>query len=275
MEKIIGILAIYICIFYNCFALDVRAVSSCINEDVISNTTTRVNFTLTGVKIVGKDIGDNSYFELSGDTGMNNNFIVGENLSITSAEDNVRGNRVFFHNRKNEKKSEIEVDIKGTLLFNWKYQNKRLNLVLGKIYNQSGGWEKISIELQNLKIINPLEVKVEENMYLGRVIAGEELDTETTDGAHPAKLTIKGEKGKKINITIPESVDIENKDRDQLNVKLRFRENKESEISKIFVMSDGKNGVIKDFYIDGNAKTKKDSSGRYKGKFIVRVEYES
>lgn len=275
MKKIIVVFLMQVCIFISSFSMSVQTDYAYFNEDVISNITTRINFTLVGVRISGNNIDKDSYFELEGNSGLNGNFLLGENLIITSAENNMRGNRVYFRNKKGEFNSEIKIDIKGTLLLNWRSQDRRVNLVIGKVYDRLGNWEKVSVELQQINIIKPLEIKVEDHMYLGRAIAGEKMDTEKTSDAHPAKLTFMGELGENIKIVIPQEVKIMNNLGDSLNVRLGFRDNKSTQITKKFIKKENNQGVIRDFYIDGIAETNSNNFGEYKGEFIVRVEYEN
>lgn len=275
MKKMIIVFIVQVCIFISSFSMNVKADYTYFSEDVISNITTRINFTLVGVRIPGKNIDKNSYFELESNSGLNGSFLFGENLIITSAENNIRGNRVYFRDKKSEFSSEIKIDIKGTLLLNWKSQDRRVNLVIGRVYDRFGNWEKVSLELQQINIIKPLEIKVEDHMYLGRVIAGEKMDTEKTSDAHPARLTFIGELGESIKIEIPQEVKIINELGDILNVRLRFRDNKSTKIIKKFIKKENNQGVIRDFYIDGATETNSNNFGKYKGEFKVRVEYEN
>lgn len=275
MKKLIVIFLMQINIFLNAFSMSVRSDYAYFSEDVIANITTRIDFTLVGVRISGKNIDKDSYFQLEGNSGLNSNFLLGENLVITSAENNIRGNKAYFRDKKGEFTSEIKLDIKGTLLLNWRGQDRRSNLVVGRVYDNFGNWEKVSLELQQLNIIKPLEIKVEDHMYLGRAIAGEKLDTESTNGAHPAKLTFIGELGENIKVIIPQEVKIINDLGDILNVRLKFRDNKSIKIVKKFIKKENNQGVIRDFYIDGATETNLNSFGKYKGEFTVRVEYEN
>lgn len=275
MKKLIVIFLIQISIFINAFSMSARSDYAYFSEDVIANITTRIDFTLVGVRISGKNIDKDSYFQLEGNSGLNSNFLLGENLMITSSENNIRGNKAYFRDKKGEFTSEIKLDIKGTLLLNWRGQDRRSNLVVGRVYDRFGNWEKVSLELQQINIIKPLEIKVEDHMYLGRAIAGERLDTESTNGAHPARLSFIGEVGHNIKIVIPEDVKIVNELGDSLDVKLRFRDNRGTKIVKKIIKMENNQGIIRDFYIDGSTETNSNNFGKYKGKFTVRVEYES
>ena len=277
MKNIIIMSIIYICICLNSFGINCRADYSYFNEDVIANTTTRTSFSLVGITIYGKNIDKDSYFVLEGNSGLNGNFVIGENLQMTSPDNNIIGNKALFRDKEGKIVSEIKLDIKGNMLFNWKNKSKRADLLVGKIYNSRGSSEDVYINLKEIAIINTLKVNVEDHMDLGVIIAGEEADTEKSSNAKPAKLNISGEMGKNVKISMPNSIKIRNeKNDDELNVDLRFRENRSNEITKTFnTLEKNNQGIIRDFYIDGNIKTSADDYGTYNGSFIVRVEYEN
>ena len=244
-----------------------------LRDDVIHGVTTRTEFRANEVKVESRR---GSYFVLENSINLGNSFIKTENLKITSSEDNVRGNKIFFKDKNGRFDDEIKFDLHGTLIFDWSKSNKIKKIKIGKIYNESGKVEKqVYLNFNEIEIIHSLKIKVEENMYLGRVIAGEELSTEKSINAHPARVSFQGEIGKNIKITIPELAEIKNEANDVLKVNLWFRENKKQKLIKEFKEGKNNQGMINDILIDGKANTTKDSFGRYKGVFIVRVEYEN
>lgn len=241
-------------------------------DDVIHGVTTRTEFKANEVEIRSNR---GNYFILENSINLGNSFIKTENLKITSSEDNVIGNKIYFKDKNGKFDDKIKFDLQGILIFDWSKSNRIKKIKIGKIYNESGKVEKqVYLNFNEIEIIHSLKIKVEENMYLGRVIAGEELSTEKSINAHPARVSFQGEKGKSIKITIPELAEIKNEANDILKVNLWFRENKNQELKKEFKESKNNQGIINDVLIDGKANTTKDSFGRYKGVFIVRVEYE-
>lgn len=246
-----------------------------LKEDVIHRVTTRIGFTANKVKIKSNR---GSYFILENSINLGNSFIKTENLKMTSSDDNVVGNKIFFRNKEGRLIDEIKFDLQGIFVFDWSKSNnsKEMKIInIGKIYDETGRIEeKVYLDLSSIDVKHSLKIEVKENMYLGRVIAGEELSTEKSINAHPARVSFQGEKGESVKITIPELAEIKNEANDVLKVNLWFRENKNQKLIKEFKEVKNNQGIINDVLIDGKANTTKDSFGRYEGKFIVRVEYE-
>ena len=115
--------------------------------------------------------------------------------------------------------------------------------------------------------IHPLKVQVKENMDLGQTCSGGILSTAPGGTGTPAKIVVTGEKGKNYQLKIPQRTTITNtRGNDTLEVLLNLR-NK-------FILPSHKDGKeYTEFIIDGLCKTRDSSFGKYKGSFVVRVEY--
>lgn len=276
MKKIF-IIILYILSFCVSFALDVQTDYIYLKDDVIYGATTRTEFRLNQVSIKLRNIKD-SYFMLEDSLSLKNNFIKGENLKITSSEENVIGNKIFFRNKEGRIVNEIKFDLQGIFVFDWsnlKTTREVKRLKIGKIYDETGRVEEqVYLDLNNIDVIYSLKIKVEQDMYLGKVIAGERLSTERSIDAHPAKISLIGEKGKNVEIKIPRSATIKNETNDDLVVNLKFRENKKQSLKKRFDRVEGNKSIINDILIDGETDTDRNNFGKYVGSFVVRVEYE-
>lgn len=276
MKKIF-IIILYILSFCVSFALDVQTDYIYLKDDVIYGATTRTEFRLNQVSIKLRNIKD-SYFMLEDSLSLKNNFIKGENLKITSSEENVIGNKIFFRNKEGRIVNEIKFDLQGIFVFDWsnlKTTREVKRLKIGKIYDETGRVEEqVYLDLNNIDVIYSLKIKVEQDMYLGKVIAGERLSTERSIDAHPAKISLIGEKGKNVEIKIPRSATIKNETNDELVVNLKFRENKKQSLKKRFDRVEGNKSIINDILIDGETDTDRNNFGKYVGSFVVRVEYE-
>ncbi|WP_300360996.1 hypothetical protein [Fusobacterium sp.] len=276
MKKIF-IIILYILSFCVSFALDAQTDYIYLKDDVIYGVTTRTEFRIDQVNIKLRN-GKGRYFALENSLNLKNNFIKGENLKITSNEENVIGDKIFFRNREGKVVDEIKFDLQGIFIFDWsnlKTTREVKRLKIGKIYDEAGRVEEqIYLELNNIDVIYSLKIKVEQDMYLGKVIAGEKLSTERSIDAHPAKISLVGEKGKRVEIKIPKSAIIKNELNDELVVNLKFRENKKQSLKKKFEKVEGNKSIINDIFIDGETDTNRSNFGRYTGSFVVRVEYE-
>lgn len=185
----------------------------------------------------------------------------------------------------------LELNLTGTLVFNWTEFNKNSQMLIkiGSIYVEEDNINKadkignIYINLGDyINIISALKINVKENMDFGTIIAGQRADTKESSRT-PAKIEIEGIINRDVKIMIPETVTIENEEKDVLEVKLSFgnaeRTKKEKNylaIEKNLNQKSGKEniGTTETVVINGLLQTKKHSRGNYKGVFTVRVEYE-
>lgn len=276
MKKIF-IIILYILSFCVSFALDVQTDYIYLKDDVIYGATTRTEFRLNQVSIKLRN-GKDGYFMLEDSLNLKSNFIKGENLKIISSEENVIGNKIFFRNKEGRIVNEIKFDLQGIFIFDWsnlKTTREVKRLKIGKIYDETGRVEEqVYLDLNSIDVIYSLKIKVEQDMYLGKVIAGERLSTERSIDAHPAKISLIGEKGKNVEIKIPRSATIKNETSDELVVNLKFRENKKQSLKKRFDRVEGNKSIVNDILIDGEIDTDRNNFGKYMGSFVVRVEYE-
>ncbi|QNM15261.1 MULTISPECIES: DUF4402 domain-containing protein [Fusobacterium] len=115
--------------------------------------------------------------------------------------------------------------------------------------------------------IHNLKIEVKDNMDLGQICSGGILSTAPGGTGTPAKIVVSGQEGKHFELKIPQSTTITNtKGNDTLKVLLNLR-------NKYLLPSHKDGKEYTEFIIDGLCKTKNSSYGKYRGSFVVRVEY--
>lgn len=176
----------------------------------------------------------------------------------------------------------IVVEIEGKFLITDRkvFSRAYSNIFIGSIYRDrnikvADLW--LDLENDRLSMIRALKVDVEKNMYLGKAVAGEALSTERF-GGYPAVIDIEALKNSKLKVTIPKEVTIKSNKAGALDLKVKLKfigadstiKGKKLE-REVVTDSSGKADNI---MIGGETdKTTKNHYGRYKGEFVVRVEY--
>lgn len=257
--------------------LDVSA-----NESLIVGKTSRLNFNMViNVENDSPNLEDYCYFFKENGS----EFIKMSNLEIKNTKYKKRGNNIYFTDNNERLNSKIELNVSGTLIFNWsKNKNTRSiatyteEIKIGYV-NSEQNPILLTLNLSDLDPITNVKVEVIEDMNLGTVFSGERLSTKNLNSnGSPAKIRIEGENEKKVKITIPENMEIVNSKNENLSVRLSFRENNSSILEKTLNSSTGKlkdtqTVVLDDVLIDGECQSNKNSTGLYEGSFTVRVEY--
>lgn len=282
IRKIIGILfcvLIYLMSFSGAYAAVDNDVSTVVQNIRVEpyipegNAVVTITATIKVTLLRDSSLNKNPAIHLSFE--KDSRYLLLENMTVAGVD--ITGqDRIKF-----DKNPTLIFTISGQLNADW--SKNPLILKVGEVYNSVGNGnkkDKLGDVLINLKeeveIISPLKVHVEENMDFGVIIAGQTVDTQDHSRT-PAVIEIEGTKGKNIILTIPKSVEIVNKNDDKLIVNLRFRENKAQELRKDIKETPGKEltGRTEKVKIDGSLKTNQNNSGLYTGTFTVRAEYEN
>lgn len=268
---------------------DVSARGIYTKGDVISGATSRIDFEISEVTIRAKNNTKGTFFKADDIKTANENFIKGENLKIANISKGTgNGNYVYFKDNENNSIDTIKFSLKGTLIFNWKENNKKPNLAIGyrgeenNIRKASNTNNYITINLSDVKPITLLKINVVQDLNLGKGIAGSALDTSSMGSGSPAIVESTGEYGKNVKFEIlnPENIKITSikNSQDSLKVDVWFES---SNISKTIIKrnlnektSDAYVGKVSDIKIHGRCQSNANSRGIYKGSFTVRVEYD-
>lgn len=266
------------------FDVSVRGIYT--KEDVIKNQTQIVNFEISEVTIRAKNNTKDTFFQVTNIETTNENFINGQNLKITNISKGIGNeNRVYFKDNENNSIDTIKFSLKGTLIFNWKENNKKPDLAIGyrgeenNIRRTSNANNYITIDLSDVKPITLLKINVREHLNLGKGIAGSVLDTSEGTGS-PAIVEATGEYGKNVKFKIlnPENIKITSikNYQDSLKVDVWFENSKSKTIKKNLNENTNETytGKVSDIKIHGRCQSNSNSRGIYKGSFIVRVEYD-
>ncbi|MHD0316590.1 hypothetical protein [Fusobacterium sp. THCT1E2] len=266
------------------FDVSVRGIYT--KEDVIKNQTQIVNFEISEVTIRAKNNTKDTFFQVTNTETTNENFINGQNLKITNISKGIGNeNRVYFKDNENNSIDTIKFSLKGTLIFNWKENNKKPDLAIGyrgeenNIRRTSNANNHITIDLSDVKPITLLKINVREHLNLGKGIAGSVLDTSEGTGS-PAIVEATGEYGKNVKFKIlnPENIKITSikNYQDSLKVDVWFENSKSKTIKKNLNENTNETytGKVSDIKIHGRCQSNSNSRGIYKGSFIVRVEYD-
>lgn len=266
------------------FDVSVRGIYT--KEDVIKNQTQIVNFEISEVTIRAKNNTKDTFFQVTNTETTNENFINGQNLKITNISKGIGNeNRVYFKDNENNSIDTIKFSLKGTLIFNWKENNKKPDLAIGyrgeenNIRRISNANNYITIDLSDVKPITLLKINVREHLNLGKGIAGSVLDTSEGTGS-PAIVEATGEYGKNVKFKIldPENIKITSikNYQDSLKVDVWFENSKSKTIKKNLNENTNETytGKVSDIKIHGRCQSNSNSRGIYKGSFIVRVEYD-
>ena len=254
-------------------------------ENIITNTTPTTGFEITEVTITKKDVDKDTYFEVA--NIENTDFIKGTNLEIRATEGFQSGKRIYFKNREGSLINEIKFSLRGNLIFDWNHKSKIPNLVIGyrgdERKKEIGNY--VSINLKDIEPINSLKIIVKKDMDLGKGIAGETLNTNSSkSNGEPAVIKIVGEKGQDIKIFIPNKAVIKNASGASLDVFLSFEKGEttfgDDKLFRTHLKNIvyGKNntqlGETDDIKIHGKCKSNENSRRKYVGSFVVRVGYD-
>lgn len=253
------------------------------NESIIDGKTGRIEFSAR-IRVTSDTKAQNQYLQLFEDNSSANYFI----KSIIRADKTRNGSKIWFKNDRQDITDTVEMNITGTLIFNWEKMRKSSRMVtrIGAVYVENGNESKkignIDIDLgKDIKIISTLKVNVKEHMNFGTIIAGQRADTSTSMGT-PTKVEIEGVAERNVKITIPGTVILKNESGGKLTAELRFgnkekssREKNSQTIEKKLEQRSGEKNIgTTDIEINGKLSTNQKDRGNYKGTFIVRVEYE-
>lgn len=265
---------------------DVSARGLFLNGDVIKVPgSSSVGFEINEITIKRNGGGGhkNDYFTISGVEASNqakNKFIQVANLKITRVDEGSQiANGVTFSDE-----NIIKFALSGTLIFNWPIYNTNpdFNIIIGyRAKNGETNKNPISLNLKSdIEVATPLNLKVTQDMNLGKGIAGTVLDTSTGSGS-PAIVEATGERGKNVKFIIlnPENIKITSikNSQDSLKVDVWFES---SNTNKPIIKKLNENtnetytGKTSDIKIHGKCQSNPNSRGIYKGSFIVRVEYD-
>lgn len=263
---------------------DVSARGLFLNGDVIKvSGSSSVEFEINEITIKRNGGGGhkNDYFTISGVEDSNqakNKFIQVTGLKIIRVDlGREVPNGVAFSDSDT-----IKFALSGKLTFNWPIYNTNpdFNIIIGyRAKNDEVNKNPIPLNLKSdIEVVTPLNLKVAEDMNLGKGIAGNALDTSRGDG-HPAKIEATGERGKNVKFKIinPNDIKITNSKGNSLNVNVWFEENKQVELVRnLREKSTGNSlyeGKVSDIKIHGRCQSEPTSRGKYTGSFTVRVEY--
>lgn len=291
MKKIILMMILFLLSFSYGFGAIVRTSRIYLSQEPVRGIPS-VDFAMVGIEIDNKifEIEDeNSYFEFSkGNIG--NEIISMENIQIDSSENKVDKDkkRIYFKYRQGIGYF-VKVNISGKLIFHWDkisketwpqglMDNNRI-IKIGEIHKANGIFiedREVFLVLPGMKISEPLNVKVDRHMNLGKGMAGELFKTNGgTTGGTPAIISLTGGEKEKVRIIIPKTTLIRNNSSgDTIKVKLDFKDKATDDIDRMVLDKRFENGnKIENIEINGEMQTNKSNIGKYTGTFKVRAEY--
>lgn len=130
------------------------------------------------------------------------------------------------------------------------------------------------IGLQTFRPIQPLGIEIVDHLYLGRGIAGTQLNSKST--GHPAKIRISGQKNMKVKFfyngrpaTNNFKLDLESSSNDRIIAHISTPQFKYEVKGKL------EDEIINTYEINGECNTINKKVGRYVGYFVLRVEYDN
>ena len=250
---------------------------------VIKGATTRVKFEVHDIEIENKKADKDVFFKVDDIDTANESYIRAVNLKIINVSAGSLVNDKIYFRDANDKDSPIDTikfSLSGELIFNWDKGNKKEQISIG--YRGEGESDNtknyISLILDDtLATINLLNIKVVDNLDLGKAIAGSTLDTSKGSGT-PAKIEATGEYNKnvKFKISDPDNIYIENSSKEKLKVNVWFKDGRGTEVKKVLNSPTNEKhiGKVSDVIIDGSCTSQSTSRGKYTGRFTVRVEYD-
>lgn len=254
------------------------------NDPIIEGKTGRIGFSIT-IRVTPSTVTKHQYLTIE-EENISSRFV-----NVIDLKNKNGNHHINFKVNGNTVEESLELNLTGTLVFNWAEFNKNSQMLIkiGGIYVGEGNINKadkignVYINLGGyINIISALKINVKENMDFGTIIAGQRADTKEPSRT-PAKIEVEGVINRDVKIMIPETVAIENEEKDTLEVKLSFgnaertkREKNYLVIEKNLNQKSGKEniGTTETVIINGLLQTKNSSRGNYKGAFTVRVEYE-
>lgn len=289
LSKILFCLFIYMSFFISAYSAAIENVYSEIlsfstNDPVIEGKTGRIGFSAI-IRVTPSTVTKHQYLTIE-EENISSRF-----LNVIDLKNKNGNHHINFKVNGNTAEESLELNLTGTLVFNWAEFNKnsQMQIKIGSIYVGAGNINKadkignVYINLGDyINIISSLKVNVKEHMDFGTIIAGQKADT-SEPSRTPAKIEVEGIINKNVKIMIPETTDIKNESGDTLKVNLRFgngemtkREKSYLTVQKNLNQKSGKEniGITETVVINGALQTKQSSRGNYKGAFTVRVEYE-
>lgn len=289
LSKILFCLFIYMSFFISAYSAAIENVYSEIlsfstNDPVIEGKTGRIGFSAI-IRVTPSTVTKHQYLTIE-EENISSRF-----LNVIDLKNKNGNHHINFKVNGNTAEESLELNLTGTLVFNWAEFNKnsQMQIKIGSIYVGVGNINKadkignVYINLGDyINIISSLKVNVKEHMDFGTIIAGQKADT-SEPSRTPAKIEVEGTINRNVIIMIPETTDIKNESGDTLKVNLRFRNGEMTKREKSYLtvkknlnQKNGKEniGITETVVINGALQTKQSSRGNYKGAFTVRVEYE-
>lgn len=289
LSKILFCLFIYMSFFVSAYSAAIENVYSEIlsfstNDPVIEGKTGRIGFSAI-IRVTPSTVTKHQYLTIE-EENISSRF-----LNVIDLKNKNGNHHINFKVNGNTAEESLELNLTGTLVFNWAEFNKnsQMQIKIGSIYVGVGNINKadkignVYINLGDyINIISSLKVNVKEHMDFGTIIAGQKADT-SEPSRTPAKIEVEGTINRNVIIMIPETTDIKNESGDTLKVNLRFRNGEMTKREKSYLtvkknlnQKSGKEniGITETVVINGALQTKQSSRGNYKGAFTVRVEYE-
>ena len=191
-----------------------------------------------------------------------------EDMTVINANCDYDNGYKFTRNGQNIDKIRLKVEC--LIVLNWVMikENSIYNIYVGNINGRDSVY--LHLDIGQFKLIHPINIRVVEDMNLGKTCSGGLLSTQPGGTGTPARLDVSGEKNKEFKVIIPKYIYIYNNKRDYLRVDLyQRREMFES------ICTYDEERQYRQLYIDGVCKTNRNSNGKYRGKFTVRIEYDT
>ena len=190
-----------------------------------------------------------------------------EDMTVLSA--NCDYNDGYRFTKNGQSIDKIKLKVECLVVLNWIMikKNHIYNLYIGNINGIDSVY--LHLDVSKFKLIHPINIKVVDDMNLGKTYSGGTLSTRPGGTGTPARLDISGEKDKEFKVTIPRYIYIYNDKNDYLKVDLYQRR----EMFEAIRLYDDER-QYRQLYIEGVCKTNKHSLGKYRGKFTVRIEYD-